>query len=148
MRTAGNIIWLVLAGAWMAIAYVIAGLLAIVGIVTIPLAVPAFKLAGYALWPFGRMVVQRAGRDVALSTLGNVVWLLLCGWWLALGHVTTGLLLCLTIIGIPLGVASFKMAGLALWPYGRTVVPIPRGPAGRAEPGAVAMPALGRRVRT
>jgi uncharacterized membrane protein YccF (DUF307 family) len=138
MRTAGNIIWLILAGIWMAIAYVVAAVVAIVGIVTIPLAIPALKLAGYALWPFGRMVVERPGRDVALGTLGNILWLLLGGWWLALGHVATGLLLCLTIIGIPLGIASFKMAGLALWPYGRMVVPIPPdGP----PPNALAVPA-------
>ncbi|HET6753148.1 MAG TPA: YccF domain-containing protein [Jiangellaceae bacterium] len=75
--TAGNIIWLVLAGVWLALGYLVAGALAIVGIVTIPLALPAFKLAGYALWPFGRMVVQRQERDRALSTIGNVVWLVL-----------------------------------------------------------------------
>src|SRR5690554_4602697 len=103
MRTVGNLIWLILAGIWMAVGYLVAGLVAIAGIVTIPLAVPAFKLAGYALWPFGRMVVQRPGNDLALSTLGNVVWLVLCGWWLALGHLVTGLALCLTVIGIPLG---------------------------------------------
>jgi hypothetical protein len=82
----GNIIWLLLAGIWMSLAYLVAGVLAIVGIVTIPLAVPAFKLAGYALWPFGRMVVPLPDRDVALSAIGNVVWLILCGWWLAISH--------------------------------------------------------------
>lgn len=139
MRTVGNLIWLILAGIWMAVGYLVAGLVAIAGIVTIPLAVPAFKLAGYALWPFGRMVVQRPGNDLALSTLGNVVWLVLCGWWLALGHLVTGLALCLTVIGIPLGLASFKMAGLAIWPYGRTVVPIPQGH--YLPPGVHAVPA-------
>jgi uncharacterized membrane protein YccF (DUF307 family) len=115
----GNIIWLLLAGIWMSLAYLVAGVLAIVGIVTIPLALPAFKLAGYAAWPFGRMVVPRPDRDVALSAIGNVVWLILCGWWLAIGHLVTALLLAITIIGIPLAVASLKMAGRALWPYGR-----------------------------
>lgn len=137
VRTVGNIIWLLLAGIWMSVAYLVAGVLAIVGIVTIPLALPAFKLAGYALWPFGRMVGPRPDRDVALSAIGNVVWLILCGWWLAIGHLVTALLLAITIIGIPLAVASLKMAGLALWPYGRMVVPIPHD--GTLPPDAVAV---------
>ena len=81
-----------------------------------------FKLAGYALWPFGRVVVQRTDRTAAVSCLGNVIWFVLAGLWLAIGHVLTGLLLCLTIIGIPFGVASFKLAGLALVPFGKQVV--------------------------
>jgi uncharacterized membrane protein YccF (DUF307 family) len=125
VRTVGSIIGLLPAGIWMSLACLVAGVLAIVGIVTIPLALPAFKLADYALWPFGRMVVPLLDRDVALSAIGNVVWLILCGWWLAIGHVVTALLLAITIIGIPFAVASLKLAGLALWPYGRTVVPIP-----------------------
>ena len=137
VRTVGNIIWLLLAGIWMSLAYLVAGVLAIVGIVTIPLALPAFKLAGYALWPFGRMVVPRLDRDVALNAIGNVVWLILCGWWLAIGHVVTALLLAITIIGIPFAVASLKLAGLALWPYGRMVVPIPED--GTLPPDAVAV---------
>jgi uncharacterized membrane protein YccF (DUF307 family) len=86
------------------------------------LGIQSFKLAGYALWPFGRVVVQRLDRDAALSCLGNVVWLVLGGIWLALGHLFTGLLLCITIIGIPFGIASFKLAGLALAPFGKLVV--------------------------
>jgi uncharacterized membrane protein YccF (DUF307 family) len=132
---------LVLAGIWLALGYLAAGVLAIVGIVTIPLAVPAFKLAGYALWPFGRMVVQRLDRGVALSTIGNVVWLVLAGWWLTLAHVFTALLLAITIIGIPLAIANLKMAGLALWPYGRSVVPIPRD--GTPPPDAYYVPPPG-----
>jgi uncharacterized membrane protein YccF (DUF307 family) len=137
VRTVGNIIWLLLAGIWMSLAYLVAGVLAIVGIVTIPLALPAFKLSGHALWPFGRMVVLRPDRDVALNAIGNVVWLILCGWWLAIGHVLTAVLLAITIIGIPFAVASLKLAGLALWPYGRTVVPIPDD--GMLPPDAVAV---------
>jgi uncharacterized membrane protein YccF (DUF307 family) len=141
MRTVGNIIWLLLAGIWLALGYVAAGVVAIIGLVTIPLAVPAFKLAGYALWPFGRMVVPRQGGDLALSTIGNIVWLVLAGWWLVLAHLFTALLLAITIIGIPLAVANVKMAGLALWPYGRTVVPIPRGAAPPPEAHVVPSPA-------
>jgi uncharacterized membrane protein YccF (DUF307 family) len=122
MRTIGNILWLVLAGFWLAVGYVIAGIVNLVFIVTIPFAIQSFKLAGYALWPFGRVVVDRPGSDTALSLVGNVLWLVFGGIWLALAHLVTGVLLMVTIIGIPLGVANMKMAGLALAPFGRQVV--------------------------
>jgi uncharacterized membrane protein YccF (DUF307 family) len=122
LHVIGNILWFVLAGLWMAIGYVIAGLIQFVTIIGIPFGIQSFKLAGYALWPFGRVVVQRADRDQALSCIGNAVWLVLSGLWLALGHIIAGVLLCITIIGIPFGVASFKLAGLALVPFGKMVV--------------------------
>ena len=122
MKTLLNLLWLVLAGFWLALAYIFAALLSVIFLVTIPFAVPALKLAGYALWPFGRMVVQRPDRDVALSTLGNVVWFIVAGWWLALLHLISGLILMITIIGIPLGVANIKRAGLAIAPYGKRIV--------------------------
>ena len=122
MRVVGNIIWLVVAGIWLAIGYTIAAFFSVVLIVTIPFAVPSLRLAGYALWPFGRTVVYRPQRDVALSLLGNVVWFIFAGWWLALAHLVSGLLLMFTIIGIPFGVADFKMAGLALAPFGKQVI--------------------------
>jgi len=84
--------------------------------------VQSFKLAGYALWPFGRVVVRRPGSSEGVSAFANIIWLVLGGIWLALGHVFAGLLLCITIIGIPFGVASFKMAGLALVPFGKEIV--------------------------
>ncbi len=124
MKTVGNILWLVLAGAWLALGYVLAGIVNCILIITIPFGIQAFKLAGYALWPFGRMVVHRPGQDAALSCLGNLIWLLFGGFWLALGHLIAGLLLCLTVIGIPLGLASIKMAGLALAPFGKQIVPV------------------------
>lgn len=124
MKFIGNVLWLVLAGWWLALAYVVAGIINILPIITIPLAIQSFKLAGYALWPFGRTVVEIPNRSGGLSFLANVVWLVLAGWWLVLAHVVAGVLLMITIIGIPLGVASFKMAGLALAPFGKTVVPI------------------------
>ncbi len=124
MKTAGNILWLVLAGVWLALAYVIAGVINCIFIITIPFGIQAFKLAGYALWPFGRMVVHRPDRDVALGCLGNAIWFVFGGLWLALAHLIAGLLLCVTVIGIPLGVASFKMASLALAPFGKVIVPV------------------------
>jgi uncharacterized membrane protein YccF (DUF307 family) len=117
-----NIIWLVLAGLWLAIGYVLAGILMCVTIIGIPFGVQAFKLAVYALWPFGRTLVPSATRLKGLSVIANILWFILAGWWLALVHLFTGVLLCLTIIGIPLGVASFKMAGAALVPFGKDIV--------------------------
>jgi uncharacterized membrane protein YccF (DUF307 family) len=122
MRVLLNVLWLVLAGVWMAIGYAVAGILLCITIIGIPFGVQSFKLAGYALWPFGRALVPSATRHKALSVIGNVLWVLLAGWWLALGHLVTGILLCITIIGIPLGVASFKMAGAALVPFGKQIV--------------------------
>jgi uncharacterized membrane protein YccF (DUF307 family) len=122
LRTIGNVLWLVLAGIWMAVGYLVAGVVQCITIIGIPFGIQSFKLAGFALWPFGRVVVQRTDRDLALSCLGNVVWIVLGGIWLALGHLITGVILCLTIIGIPFGIASFKLAGLALVPFGKLVV--------------------------
>ena len=122
MRVLLNILWLLLAGVWMAIAYTVAGLILCITIIGIPFGWQSFKLAGYALWPFGRALVPSATRHKGLSVIGNVLWVLLAGWWLALLHLFTGILLCITIIGIPLGVASFKMAGAALVPFGKEIV--------------------------
>lgn len=122
MKTLGNILWLLLAGLWLALGYVIAGILNFIFIITIPFAIQSFKLAGYALWPFGRVVVKRAERDQSLSLVANIIWFLMSGLWLALGHVIAGILFFITIIGIPFGVANFKMAGLALAPFGKIVV--------------------------
>jgi len=125
VRTLGNILWLLLAGWWLALGYVIAGIVNIIFIITIPFALASFRLANYALWPFGRSVVFRdtgAGMG-ALAVIGNVLWLFFGGLALALGHLLAGVLLCLTIIGIPLGIASFKMVRLALLPFGSEIVP-------------------------
>lgn len=121
---AANIVWLVFAGVWFALAYVFAGLLACLTIVGLPFGIQAFKLAGYALWPFGRVVIQNPRRDAGLSTLGNVAWFLVGGWWLAILHLFLAVLLAITIIGLPLAAASVKMAGLALAPFGKQIVPI------------------------
>lgn len=123
MRTLGNILWFFLAGWQLFVAYALAGVIAVVLIVTIPFGVAAFRLAGYVVWPFGRTVVDKPTAGLG-SAVGNVLWLVLVGWWLALSHVITGLLLAVTIIGIPLAVANWKMVPLALWPLGREVVPV------------------------
>jgi uncharacterized membrane protein YccF (DUF307 family) len=122
MRTLLNIIWLVLAGIWLALGYLVAAVIMAILIVTLPFAKQALKLAGYALWPFGRTLIPSSSRHKGLSVLGNVLWFILAGWWLALAHLFAGIALCITIIGIPLGVASFKMAGAALVPFGKEVV--------------------------
>ncbi len=126
LRLILNVLWLVLSGFWMALAYVVAGVLMCVTIIGIPFGIQAFKLAGYALWPFGRALAP-TGRRPGLSLIGNVIWFILAGWWLAIGHLVAGVALCLTIIGIPLGIASFKMAGAALVPFGREIVTLPTG---------------------
>lgn len=123
VRILGNILWFFLAGWELFLAYVVAGLIAFVLIVTIPFGVASFRLAGFVVWPFGRTVVTKQTAGVG-SAIGNVVWLVLFGWWLALLHVITGLLLAITIIGIPLAIANWKMVPLALWPLGREVVPV------------------------
>ncbi|PJI93234.1 YccF domain-containing protein [Luteimicrobium subarcticum] len=124
MKAILNVIWLVLAGFWMALAYVLVGIVCFLLfflVVTIPFGIASFRNAGYALWPFGRTIVDKPTAGVG-SVIGNVLWILLFGWWLALGHIATGIALCVTIIGIPLGLASFKMVPISLVPLGKDIV--------------------------
>jgi uncharacterized membrane protein YccF (DUF307 family) len=121
MRVILNIIWFVLAGLWLALAYLLAALLAFILIVTIPFGIASLRIARFALWPFGRQIVRRESAGAA-STIGNILWVLLFGWWLALGHLITGIALCLTIIGIPLGLANFKLIPVSVTPLGREIV--------------------------
>lgn len=121
MKTLGNVLWLLLCGIWMSIIYFIAGVLGMLFIVTIPLGLQAFKLSNYVLWPFGRTVVKREGSSDFWSVLGNLVWILLEGWWLALIHLVIALIFAITIIGFPFAVANVKMARLALLPFGMRV---------------------------
>jgi uncharacterized membrane protein YccF (DUF307 family) len=123
MRLVLNIVWFVLAGLWMAIGYALAALVCFILIVTIPFGIAALRIALFALWPFGSVVVRRADAGAG-SAIGNVLWLLLFGWWLALGHLITGILLCLTIIGIPLGLANVKLIPVSLLPLGREIVSV------------------------
>ena len=117
-----NVIWLVLCGWWMAILYALAGIICFILIITIPFGIAAFRIAGYVIWPFGRSIEIRRDAGVA-SLIGNIIWILLIGWWLAIGHLVSGITLCLTIIGIPLGLANFKMIPISLLPLGVRIVP-------------------------
>ncbi len=123
MRLVLNIIWLVLCGLWMALLYALAGVICCIFIITIPFGLAAFRIANYALWPFGRTIAAREDAGAA-SFVGNVLWIVLAGWWLAIGHLTTGLLLFITIIGIPLALANFKMIPISLVPLGVRIVPV------------------------
>lgn len=123
MRTLLNIIWLVLCGWWMALLYTLAGVVMCILIITIPFGLQAFKLAGFMLWPFGRTVVRRPDAG-APSVVGNVIWLVLVGWELAIGHLVSAVLLAITIIGIPLALANLKLIPISLLPFGRTIVPV------------------------
>ncbi len=121
MRALLNIIWLVLCGWWMAFLYALAGAVMCVLIITIPFGLQAFKLAGFMLWPFGRTVVRRPEAG-APSVVGNVLWVVLVGWELAIGHLVSAFLLGITIIGIPLALANLKLVPISLFPFGRRVV--------------------------
>jgi len=134
IRVILNVIWLVFEGLWMAIAYAVAGLLCFVLIITIPFGIAAFRIAGYVLWPFGRTIERRPSAGVA-SMIGNVLWVILFGWWLALGHLISGIALALTIIGIPLAVASFKIIPITLLPLGARIVPVDHYPRNAPQAG-------------
>lgn len=123
MRLLLNIIWLVLSGFWMFLGYLVVGVLCCITIILIPFGIAAFRIALFALWPFGRTVVSKPTAGVG-SALGNVLWFVLAGIWLAIGHVVSGIALCITIIGIPLGLASFKMVPVSLFPLGKDIVDI------------------------
>jgi uncharacterized membrane protein YccF (DUF307 family) len=121
VRTVLNVLWLVLSGLWLALGYALAGIVLCILIITIPFGIAAFRLAAFSLWPFGRAVVRKPGAGAA-STVGNVIWFVLAGLWMALAHLFTGVLLCLTIIGIPLGLGNFKLIPVALAPLGKDIV--------------------------
>ena len=129
LRLLLNLLWIAFGGLWMALGWVIAAVIMAITIIGLPWAHAAFNIAAYTLLPFGQKAVSRAEytgtQDIgtgALGVLGNVIWLVLAGWWLALGHLFTAILLAVTIIGIPFAWAHLKLAGLALWPIGKTIV--------------------------
>lgn len=123
MRALLNVIWLVFGGIWLALGYVAFGVIACIFVITIPFGIAAFRIAGYALWPFGRTIVARPSAGLG-SAIGNVVWVLVAGIWLAIGHVLTAVAQALTIIGIPLALANLKMIPISLVPLGKDIVPV------------------------
>ena len=125
-----NLLWIVLGGFWMAVGWVIAAVIMAITIIGLPWTRAAFNIAAYTLFPFGQKAVSRelySGReDIGtgpLGVIGNIIWFVLAGWWLAIGHVVTALVLAVTIVGLPFPWAHPKLAGIALWPVGKVIVP-------------------------
>ena len=123
MKTLLNIIWLVFGGFWLALGYSLAGVVCCLLIVTIPWGIASFRIAAYTLWPFGRMVVDKPGGTGVFSLLGNVIWLLVAGIWIAIGHLVTEFAMAVTIVGIPLAIANLKLIPVSLMPLGKQIVP-------------------------
>ena len=122
MRFLMNLLWLVFSGLWMGLAYFLAGALWCITIIGIPFGIASFRIGLYALWPFGRQLIRKDSAGIG-SGIGNVLWVIFSGLWLAIGHAVSGVLLCITIIGIPFGLANFKMIPVSFAPLGREIVP-------------------------
>jgi uncharacterized membrane protein YccF (DUF307 family) len=123
MRLVLNIIWLIFGGLWLALGYFLAALVCFVLIITIPFGVAAARIGLYALWPFGQTVIDKPGPRPG-GLIGNVLWIVLCGWWLVLGHIVTAIAQALTIVGIPLALANLKLIPVSLMPLGKQIVPV------------------------
>ena len=121
MRLLLNIIWLVFGGLWLALGYFVTGILCFILIITIPFGIAAFRIGVYALWPFGSKIIDKPNAGAA-SLLGNIIWLVIAGIWLAIGHVLAAVATALTIIGIPLALAHLKMIPVSLMPLGKQIV--------------------------
>nr|WP_274616104.1 YccF domain-containing protein [Nesterenkonia sp. YGD6] len=118
-----NVIWLLFGGLWLALGYFIAGIICCLLIITIPFGLASFRIGAYALWPFGRTIVDRSPRGAGLfTTIGNVIWILVAGIWIAIGHVLTAIPMLISIIGIPLGIANLKLIPVSLMPLGKVIV--------------------------
>jgi uncharacterized membrane protein YccF (DUF307 family) len=134
MRLLLNLIWLIFGGLLLALGYALAGVICFILIVTIPFGFAAFRMANYTLWPFGRTLVKKPTAGLG-SAIGNVIWFILAGWWLALGHIITAIAMFITIIGIPLGLANLKLVPVSVAPLGREIVDADeRGPIIGGEP--------------
>ena len=123
MKLLLNLIWLIFGGLVLALGYAVVAVVMFILIFTIPFGIASARIALFCLWPFGRTLVRRPDAGAG-SLIGNVIWLIFAGWWLAIGHMITGVLMCLTIIGIPLGLANFKLIPVSLTPFGREIVDI------------------------
>ncbi|MEX1079532.1 MAG: YccF domain-containing protein [Homoserinimonas sp.] len=121
MKTILNVLWLVFSGFWLFLGYMLAAVIMCVLIVTIPWGIASARIGVYALWPFGKTVIDKPTSGLG-SLFGNIIWIVLAGWWIAAEHIISGVLLCLTIIGIPFGIANFKMVPVALMPIGKEIV--------------------------
>ena len=132
MRVVLNVIWLVFGGLVMALGYAVVALVMFILIITIPFGIASARMALFCLWPFGRTLVRNPGAGTG-ALIGNVLWIVLAGWWLALGHLITGIAMCITIIGIPLGLANFKLIPVSLTPFGREIVDIDQARRGNYE---------------
>src|SRR5580693_650437 len=123
MRLVLNIIWLIFGGLWMAAGYLVAALISFLLIITIPFGFASLRIASYALWPFGRTIVDKPNAGAG-SLIGNVIWMLLFGIWLAIGHLVSAVAMAVTIIGIPLALANLKLIPVSLFPLGKEIVPV------------------------
>lgn len=120
MKTIGNLVWFILSGLWLGISYLVAGIVSCLTIIGIPFGIQSMKLAGYVMWPFGRELVPRTDARLARGIL-NIIWIIIGGFWLSLFHVVLGVILCVTIIGLPFGIKNLSMAKLALFPFDYSV---------------------------
>jgi uncharacterized membrane protein YccF (DUF307 family) len=127
MRLILNIIWLLFGGLWMALGYLAAALISFLLIITIPFGFAALRIASYALWPFGRTIVDKPTAGAG-ALVGNVLWIVLFGIWLAIGHLVSAAAMAVTIIGIPLALANLKLIPVSLMPLGKEIVPIESAP--------------------
>jgi uncharacterized membrane protein YccF (DUF307 family) len=123
MRLILNVIWLVFGGLWLALGYLLAALVCFLLIVTIPFGFASARIAMFALWPFGRTIVDKPGPHTG-ALVGNVIWILLCGLWLAIGHLLSAFAMAITIVGIPLALANLKLIPVSLMPLGKEIVPV------------------------
>ncbi|MFV0451618.1 MAG: YccF domain-containing protein [Propioniciclava sp.] len=129
MRTLLNLIWFIFGGFWLALGYFFFGLIACLLIITIPVGIASFRMASYALWPFGKTIVAKPSAGVG-SALMNAIWFVIGGLWLAIGHLTTAAAQAITIVGIPLAIANVKMIPITCFPFGKQIVDSDRIPAG------------------
>jgi uncharacterized membrane protein YccF (DUF307 family) len=122
MRLILNIIWLIFGGLWLALGYLLAAIVCFILIITIPFGIASLRIASYALWPFGRTIVDKPTAGAG-ALIGNIIWIVLFGWWLALEHLVTAIAMAITIIGIPLALANLKLIPVSLLPLGKDIVP-------------------------